>query len=60
MDGTNLEFNGARPDVDVDLTPADVAAGRDPQLETAAKVLAEEVAAARRHPRPELIKVKKN
>jgi tricorn protease len=60
MDGTNLEFNGARPDVDVDLTPADVTAGRDPQLETAAKVLAEEVAAARRHPRPELIKVKKN
>jgi len=28
----------------VDLTPADIAAGRDPQLEVALKTLADEVA----------------
>jgi len=43
-DGTNMEGNGAKPDVEVDLTPADIAAGRDPQLDAALEVLADEVA----------------
>ena len=53
-DGTNLEFHGAKPDVEVDLTPADIAAKRDPQLETAIKVLTEEVEAKRKSPPPAL------
>ncbi len=36
---------GAKPDVEVDLTPADIAAGRDPQLAAALDVLAAEVKA---------------
>ncbi len=43
-DGTDMEGNGAMPDIEVDLTPADIAAGRDPQLEVALKTLADEVA----------------
>ncbi|MBQ5510753.1 MAG: hypothetical protein IIT94_06400, partial [Prevotella sp.] len=31
LDGTDMENNGAKPDVEVDITPADVDAGRDPQ-----------------------------
>jgi tricorn protease len=42
-DGTYMEGNGAKPDVEVDLTPADVAAGRDPQLAAALDVLSAEV-----------------
>ena len=53
-DGTNQEFHGAKPDVEVDLTPADIAAKRDPQLETAIKVLTEEVEAKRKSPPPAL------
>ena len=34
-DGTNMEHNGAKPDLRVEQTPADEAAGRDPQLEAA-------------------------
>ncbi len=43
MDGTDMEGNGAKPDVEVPLTPADIAAGRDPQLQAAIDLLAEEV-----------------
>jgi len=34
-DGTDMESHGAVPDVPVDITPADEAAGRRPQLEAA-------------------------
>lgn len=34
-DGTDMENNGAKPDIDVPQTPTDEAAGRDPQLEAA-------------------------
>ena len=34
-DGTDMESNGALPDIRVDQTPADEAAGNDPQLEAA-------------------------
>ena len=43
-DGRDMEGNGAKSDVEVDMTPADVAGGRDPQLDTALDVLAAEVA----------------
>ncbi len=38
-DGTDMESHGAQPDVDVPQTPADEAAGKDPQLEAAVKDL---------------------
>ena len=38
-DGTDMESNGAKPDVYVKQTPADEAAGEDPQLEAAVKDL---------------------
>ena len=38
-EGVDMECKGAVPDVEVDLTPADVAAGRDPQLEAAIGIL---------------------
>lgn len=38
-DGTPVEGNGTRPDIEVILTIADIAAGRDPDLETALAVL---------------------
>ena len=53
-DGTYMEGNGSKPDVKVDLTPADVAAGRDPQLDAALDVLAEESAAQKSAPPPAL------
>ena len=53
-DGTDMEGHGAKPDVEVDLTPADIAAGRDPQLESAIAVLAAEVEKAKSNPRPPL------
>ena len=43
-EGVDMECKGAVPDVEVDLTPADIAAGRDPQLEAAIKILKEEAA----------------
>lgn len=43
-DGRDMEGNGAKPDVEVDLAPADIAAGRDPQLAAALELLAAEVA----------------
>lgn len=38
-DGTDMENNGAKPDVEVEQTPEDEAEGRDPQLEAAVKDL---------------------
>ena len=34
-DGSDIEGNGVVPDIEVDLTPADEEAGRDPQLDAA-------------------------
>jgi tricorn protease len=45
MDGTDMENHGAVPDVEIPLTPADIAAGRDPQLEAAIEALKDEAAA---------------
>ena len=36
-DGSDIENNGVVPDIEVDLTPADEEAGRDPQLDAAVK-----------------------
>jgi tricorn protease len=33
--GWNIENRGAEPDIEVDITPQDYRAGRDPQLEQA-------------------------
>ena len=38
-DGTDMENNGAKPDIDVPQTPTDEAAGRDAQLEAAVQEL---------------------
>ncbi len=53
-DGTDMEGHGAKPDIEIDLTPADVAAGRDPQLDAAADALAAEAAARKASPPPPL------
>ncbi|MBZ0137317.1 MAG: hypothetical protein K8I27_13205 [Planctomycetes bacterium] len=42
-DGTNQEHNGCQPDHVVDITPADVLAGRDPQMDKAIEVLLNEI-----------------
>ena len=42
-DGTDMEHNGAKPDIDVPQTPADEAAGRDEQLRAAVEELLERV-----------------
>lgn len=39
MDGTDMDRHGAQPDVKVDVTPADYANGRDPQLDAALREL---------------------
>lgn len=44
FDGTDLETHGVKPDIEVDVTPEDQAAGRDPQLETAIKVALDAIA----------------
>ncbi len=38
-DGTDMELNGAKPDLVVPQTPEDECAGRDAQLEAAVKDL---------------------
>jgi tricorn protease len=38
-DGTDMELNGAKPDLVVPQTPEDESAGRDAQLEAAVKDL---------------------
>ncbi len=42
-DGTDMESGGAVPDIPVDLTPVDEAAGRDPQLDAAIKAISREL-----------------
>lgn len=42
-DGTIIEGNGIVPDVEVALTPSDIEAGRDPQLEKAIELLKAEL-----------------
>jgi tricorn protease len=37
--GWSIENEGVKPDIELDLTPADRAAGRDPQLDKAIEVL---------------------
>ena len=54
MDGTDMEWHGAKPDVEVYVTPADIAAGRDPQLEAALEVLANEAEERKANPPPPL------
>ena len=49
-DGTDMEFNGAMPDVEVDILPEDIANGRDPQLDAAIRTLKEEVSAVAERP----------
>lgn len=44
-DGTDMEHNGAVPDLQVEQTPEDEAAGRDPQLERAVEDLLERLEA---------------
>ena len=46
-DGTDMEWNGAVPDVVVKNTPEDSARGMDAQLDVAIRILAEDVAAAK-------------
>ena len=42
-DGWVVENEGVEPDIEVEQTPADVIAGRDPQLEKAIAVVLEEL-----------------
>lgn len=44
-DGKNMENNGIQPDIIIENTPDDIAAGRDPQLETAVKTLLQDMQA---------------
>ncbi len=53
-DGTDMECHGAKPDIEVETTPADIAAGRDPQLDAAVDALAQEAAARKAAPPPPL------
>ena len=43
LDGTPMENMGQKPDYDVDITPEDYFAGRDPQLDKAIEVLMKEI-----------------
>ena len=43
LDGTPMENMGQKPDYDVDITPEDYFAGRDPQLDKAIEVLLKEI-----------------
>lgn len=52
LDGTDMELHGAIPDVIVAITPADTAAGRDPQLDAAIDTLSEEVEKAQQNTKP--------
>ncbi len=52
LDGTDMELHGALPDVIVENTPADTAAGRDPQLDAAIDVLSAEVAEWQQNAKP--------
>ncbi|MCB9895426.1 MAG: PD40 domain-containing protein [Planctomycetes bacterium] len=43
IDGTNQEHNGCKPDIAVEITPADKLAGRDPQMDKAIEVLLDQI-----------------
>ena len=43
QDGYAVENEGVPPDVEVEQTPADVIAGKDPQLEKAIQIVMEEL-----------------
>lgn len=44
FDGTDLETHGVKPDIEVDITPEDLQAGRDPQLDAAVKAALDAIA----------------
>ena len=44
FDGSDMENNGAKPDIEVDMTPADEEAERDPQLDAAVKAMRDALA----------------
>ncbi len=46
LEGQNLENHGVSPDVHVELSPADEAAGRDPQLDRAIDLMKKEIGEA--------------
>lgn len=52
LDGTDMEQNGAVPDVEVAIGPDDEVAGRDPQLDAAIRTLTEDVAKFMRERKP--------
>lgn len=52
-DGFVVENEGVPPDIDVEQTPADVIAGRDPQLEKALQVVMKQLAA---NPSPKAVR----
>lgn len=43
LDGSNLEDNGEKPDIEVEYPPEEFFAGRDPQLEKAIEVLVKKI-----------------
>lgn len=51
-DGSNQERNGCKPDIAVDITPADRIAGKDPQLEKAVEVALQKIKDAKAKPQP--------
>jgi tricorn protease len=55
-DGSDMELNGAVPDVVVWPQPGDLPHGRDAQLDRAVEVLKEDVKAWKARPRPALIR----
>ncbi|MBI3910778.1 MAG: PD40 domain-containing protein, partial [Armatimonadetes bacterium] len=48
LDGRDLEREGVRPDILVENQPADIAAGRDPQLERAVRELLRQIRSRKR------------
>ncbi|MEG1480412.1 MAG: hypothetical protein RSD41_05355, partial [Kiritimatiellia bacterium] len=52
LDGTDMELNGAIPDIIVENLPSDVVAGRDPQLDAAIQALLEQVSSVQKQARP--------
>ena len=43
LDGSPLEDNGQQPDYDVEISPEDYFAGKDPQLDKSIEVLLSQV-----------------
>jgi tricorn protease len=53
IDGVNQEHNGCMPDISVDITPADMLAGRDPQMDKAIEVLLDQIKNGKKTPTAE-------